>query len=49
MDKEVGADKVAVEDKANAHHLQTTCRTKRKVKVVGETTGVSRLRQEGQE
>ena len=41
MDKEVGADKVAVEDKANAHHLQTTCRTKRKVEVAGATMVVS--------
>ena len=45
LDKEEEADKVAVEDVANARHSQTTC----KVKVDVATTGVSQLHQEGQE
>ena len=40
------ADEVAVEDKANASRLHTTCRTKLKDKVDVATTVVSQLHQE---
>ena len=49
LDEEDEADKVALEDVVNARHSQTTCRTKRKVKVDVATTGVSQSHQEGQE
>ena len=49
LDKEEKADKAAVEDVASAHHLQTTCRTKLKAKMVVASTLVSQLHQEGQE
>ena len=42
------ADKIAVEDKANARHLHITCRTKRKDEVDVTTTVVSRSHQEVQ-
>ena len=49
MDKEDAADKAVAEDAANAHHLQTNCKTKRRDAVDVATTGVSQSHQEGQE
>ena len=47
MDKEDKVDKVVVVDVANAHHLQTTRKTKHRVAVDVATPGLSLLRQEG--
>ncbi len=49
MAEEDKVDKVAMADVANAHHLQTTCKTKRRVAVDVATPGLSLLRQEGPE
>ena len=46
MDEEDVADKAVVEDVANAHNLQPTCRIKRRVAADVATTGVSRSPQE---
>ena len=49
MDEEDKVDKVGVVDVANAHRLQTTCKTKRRVAVDVATLVLSLLRQEGWE
>ena len=49
MDEVDAADKAVAEDVVNAHHLQPTCRIRRRVAVDVATTGVSRLHQEERE
>ena len=49
MDEEDEVNKVAVADVANAHRLQITCKTKRRVAVDLATPGLSLSRQEGRE
>ena len=49
MEEVYAADKAVAEDAANAHHLQTTCKTKRRDAVDVATTGVSQSHQEGRE
>ena len=41
MDKEDAGDKAVTEDVANAHHLQPTCKTKRRDAVDGAIMEVS--------
>ena len=49
MDEEDAGDKAVEEDVANAHHLQPTCRIKRRVAEDVETTAVSQSLQEERE